>query len=194
MEGKAIRKKRKVYTAGKLIGLCAIALLVIFWGRCVYAVNQQIPQVKTVVMKGSQWNEWKDGIQLKIDGMDFMEDADIREAVVSEEFLYDYEMKVLWMNIQIKNESTAESQVDLLNIGAETEGWSNIPDMQLYEALGDSQKSLKFNLKPGENVSYRLPFLFLKSNFRDANWKKIEDEKYYITLALYPEKKMIQVN
>lgn len=187
MECKTRTKNRKWMIFG---GVLILMVILALWAYRVYAVNRQIPQVKIETMDGNQWNEWKDGVELRADGIDFMEDASIRQEV-PEELLYDYEMKLLWATVQIRNTSTEEREVDLLDLGAESEGWCNIPDVQFYSELERTTGTLRIHLKPDESVSYRLPYLFLKANFRDKEWEKIENKKYYLTLTLYPEKRMI---
>lgn len=183
------RIKRK-----NLIWICVITVVVMVWGYQVWQMNQSIPQTKESVEDGKQWNSWKDGLEIKIDGMEFMEDSEIRGEFADDENFYKEEVKLLWVQIQVRNRDRQEKKVDLLDIGAETSGWCNIPDPQFYYKLGDEQKEISFMLNPDETVSYKLPFLLLRANFRDKEWEKMEEKEYYITLKLYPEKKKILIN
>lgn len=193
MERKRINIGQWKMKKGKAACILILFLLVLAWGHQVYAVNRLIPQTEIRVMKGRRWNPWKDGIEVKVNKADFMSDSAIRETKGTENVLYNYEMKLMWVDLQIRNSRTEEKMVDLLDIAAESEGWCNIPDVQFYDILGESSKPLRLNIEPGETLTYRLPYLFVKANFRNPEWKRIEDKDYYLTLSLYPEKKMIHV-
>ena len=100
-------------------------------------------------------------------------------------------MRLLWVKIGIRNTMEREVSLDMLDLGAESAGWSNIPDIDYYQAFGDREKTLWMDLKPGEEVTYELPYLLLKANFTESEWKKAEQKEYYITWKLYPEKKSV---
>lgn len=199
MDRRAVKRRRKKSRKRRKIVLPVLLFVVsltviVIWGIRVYQINKKIPQVKVDMMDGTHWNDWKDGVQIKIEGMRFMDDAQIRKnPKVKKGMLFKDEMKLLWIKVKIKNKGTKEVRLDATDLGAESPGWSNIPDMELYSALDTSGKQLKFELKPSEEVEYELPYLLLKTNFRNSEWKKVEKKKYYITMTLYPVKRTIQV-
>lgn len=184
-----VKRKRKIYSCILIVAI----IVVVIWGYQVYKINKIIPQTKKIVMQGEQWNPWKNGIEIKAKKMEFTKDSWIREHIQDEESLYEHEMRLLWVQFDIRNQSEEEQNIDLLDIGVESSGWCNIADVELYYQLSDSPKELNFTLKSGEEVSYKLPFLMVKANFRNSEWKKIEDKQYYAVLKLYPEKRMIQI-
>lgn len=144
--------------------------------------------------QNNQWIPWKNGIEIKVKDGIFMKDETIRNAEnVTEEILYDGEMKLLWIQADFRNTGTQSARLDCLELGAETVGWANIVNMDFYYAMNPEGKPLQRELAAGESVSYCLPFLHLRQNYRSSEWKKMEKRTYYMTLSLYPEKKMIFV-
>ena len=174
-----------------LLTVMAVVLLIV-WGTCVYRVNDLIPQVSQSIYPGGEWVLWKDGVELNVKGMRFMEDEEIRSAgKIPDEALFPYEMRLLWVETCFRNTQEQEVTMDMLDLGAESAGWSNIPDVDYYQYLGEKEKMLKVRLQPGEEVTYELPYLLLKVNFTESEWRQAEQKEYYITWSLYPEKKSV---
>lgn len=179
---------------GKWLPAAAGVFLACLWIHAVYSINREIPQAKNTVYQNGQWVPWKNGVEILVKDGKFMEDAEIRGCKnVTERMLYDGEMKLLWVDIELNNTSQTNVMVDCLELGAEASGWANIPNPEYYYAMNEGENELRTELEPGESMEYSLPFLLLKTNFRNSEWKKAEKKAYYITLALYPEKKMIPV-
>ncbi|SDG57275.1 hypothetical protein [Marvinbryantia formatexigens] len=168
--------------------------LICLWIHAVYRINREIPRTKSIVYQNGEWVPWKNGVEILVKGGSFMEDSQIRgNQNVTEGMRYAGEMKLLWVDIELKNTSQTGARVDCLELGAEAPGWANIPNPDFYYTINEGKNGLQTELEPGENIEYSLPFLLLKNNFRNSEWKKVEQKEYYITLALYPEKKMIAV-
>lgn len=185
------RKKRKIRICLIVVLLCMAACI---WGFFVYRVNKRIPQVKTTVYEGDEWVDWKNGVEIMAEDIRFMEDEAIRSGKDVEDYMvYPFEMKLLWATVSLKNTGREPTKVSLLELGVESPGWSNIPDPQFYYALGERERETSFELKAGEQVKVELPYLMVKINFRNSEWKKIEEKEYHITFTLYPEKKMISL-
>ena len=186
---------RKNRTGFRFITAVAAVILLLVWGAGVYRITAKIPQVKHSIYPGREWISWKDGAEINVKGMRFMEDEEIRGGgKISEEQLFPYEMRLLWVEIGIRNTDDQEVSVDLLDLGAESAGWSNIPDIDYYQSLGDGTGTMQVRLKSGEEVTYELPYLLLKANFTESEWKKTRQKKYYITWKLYPEKKSVALS
>ncbi len=183
------RKKSVIFVSGLTVFCLMVAT---FWMIQVIKLNRRIPQSKEVLYSDNEWVEWTDAVEVKTEGYYFMRDEEIRKIdEIPEESLYSEEMCLLWIRVRIRNEGDDERTVSLLNIAAESPGWSNIPAMDLYYAMDKSGTSLVAQLKKGDEVSCELPYLMLRSNFRESEWKKMEDKQYFVTLSLYPEKRKI---
>ncbi len=193
MECRVMKKDSKMNVKKGLL-IVIVLILIMMWGIGVYRVNTQIPQVKKSVFQSGEWIPWKDGMEIKVQGMHFMEDDEIRKnGRIPEESLYSYEMRLLWAEICVRNRGEKESLFDALDLGAESDGWSNIPDVEFYQYFCDAEKGLYNNLQPGEEMTYELPYLLLRANFRDSEWEKAEQKQYYITWSLYPEKLSVSI-
>lgn len=179
-------KYRTIIFVGMLLLLTGI------WGRAVYRINQKIPRSKQTVFQNAQWVAWKNGIEICVKDGTFMDDQTIRGAEnMIEDLLFPGEMRLLWVEVEFRNIGTESAVLDCLELGAETIGWANIPNVELYYALNRNGQSLKIELDRGEKCCYKLPFLMLKENYRGSEWEKAKERAYYITLSLYPVKKMI---
>ena len=87
----------------------------------------------------------------------------------------------------------AVPDIDILDIGASTSGWSNIPDYDFYYKIGNPKRQHHFELESQEEVTMDLPYLFAKPNFRNGQWKKIEGKEYFLVTSLYPIKHMVKI-
>lgn len=186
-------KKNSKSRGKKYLLIFVTGLICLIWVGGVIRVNCKVPQVQTEVFENNQWVDWKEEVAIKVTDYSFMNDAEIRgNENVSEDDVFSYEMKLLWVELHLKNNGEHETTVDLLDFGAESDGWYNIPDVVFYEALGKSQQPLRYTLKPKEEVTYHLPYLLLKANFSKSEWKRTEEKEYFLTWKLYPQKKTIQ--
>lgn len=77
-------------------------------------------------------------------------------------------IKLMWVTVTFKNDSSKSADIDILDIGASTSGWSNIPDYDFYYKIGNPKRQHHFELESQEEVTMDLPYLFAKPNFRNG--------------------------
>ncbi|QUO32698.1 hypothetical protein KFE17_02790 [Faecalicatena sp. Marseille-Q4148] len=181
----------------KIMGIAFVVILLAIWGIQVYRMNQKIPQVQTEVTEAREWFQWKKNVKLRTEGARFMENDEIR-------YLYRLDedetepfpgmiLKLMWVTVSLKNDSSESADIDILDIGASTSGWSNIPDYDFYYKIGNPERPHHFELKPQEEVRMDLPYLFVKPNFRNGQWEKIEEKEYFLVTSLYPMKHVLKI-
>lgn len=183
---------------GKKTGFLMAAVLTVFalsiWGMFVCRVNQRYPDREVVYERNDQWTTLSSGLEIRVNGYYFIEDADIRrlEGVPSEQ-LYDEEMKLICVEYTVRNRNEETVKDNLAaQLPLQTSGWWNYPNPTYLQ--GNIQNPVsETEVKPGETVEITFPYLFLKSNFRGKGWQEIETRKYAVVLSLYPQKRMITV-
>lgn len=181
----------------KIMGIAFVGILLAIWGTQVYRMNQKIPQVQTEVTEAREWFQWKENVKLRTEGARFMENDEIRNLYrLDEDETEPFPgmiLKLMWVTVSFKNDSSESADIDILDIGASTSGWSNIPDYDFYYKIGNPERPHHFELKPQEEVRMDLPYLFVKPNFRNGQWEKIEEKDYFLVTSLYPTKHMIKI-
>lgn len=181
----------------KIMGIAFVVILLAIWGTQVYRMNQKIPQVQTEVTEAREWFQWKKNVKLRTEGARFMENDEIRNLYrLDEDETEPFPgmiLKLMWVTVSFKNDSSESADIDILDIGASTSGWSNIPDYDFYYKIGNPERPHHFELKPQEEVRMDLPYLFVKPNFRNGQWKKIEEKEYFLVTSLYPTKHIIKL-
>lgn len=181
----------------KIMGIAFVVILLAIWGTQVYRMNQKIPQVQTEVTEAREWFQWKENVKLRTEGAWFMENDEIRNLYrLDEDETEPFPgmiLKLMWVTVSFKNDSSESADIDILDIGASTSGWSNIPDYDFYYKIGNPERPHHFELKPQEEVRMDLPYLFVKPNFRNGQWEKIEEKDYFLVTSLYPTKHMIKI-
>ena len=181
----------------KIMGIAFVVILLAIWGTQVYRMNQKIPQVQTEVTEAREWFQWKENVKLRTEGARFMENDEIRNLYrLDEDETEPFPgmiLKLMWVTVSFKNDSSESADIDILDIGASTSGWSNIPDYDFYYKIGNPERPHHFELKPQEEVRMDLPYLFVKPNFRNGQWEKIEEKDYFLVTSLYPTKHMIKI-
>lgn len=181
----------------KIMGIAFVVILLAIWGIQVYRMNQKIPQVQTEVTEAREWFQWKQNVKLRTEGARFMENDEIRNLYrLDEDETEPFPgmiLKLMWVTVSFKNDSSESADIDILDIGASTSGWSNIPDYDFYYKIGNPERPHHFELKPQEEVRMDLPYLFVKPNFRNGQWEKIEEKEYFLVTSLYPMKHVLKI-
>ena len=181
----------------KVTGIALVVILLTVWGIRVLRVNQQTPQVQTKITEVGEWFQWKENVKLRTGGVRFMENDEIRSLYRLDddetEPFPGMIIKLMWVTVTFKNDSSKSADIDILDIGASTSGWSNIPDYDFYYKIGNPKRQHHFELESQEEVTMDLPYLFAKPNFRNGQWKKIEGKEYLLVTSLYPIKHMVKI-
>ena len=181
----------------KVTGIALVVILLIVWGIQVSRVNQQTPQVQTKITEAGEWFQWKENVKLRTGGVRFMENDEIRSLYRLDddetEPFPGMIIKLMWVTVTFKNDSSKSADIDILDVGASTSGWSNIPDYDFYYKIGNPKRQHHFELESQEEVTMDLPYLFVKPNFRNGQWEKIEGKEYFLVTSLYPIKHIMPV-
>lgn len=186
----------KVNGKRKIVWGAIMAILIIFvWGYFFIRINHKLPQAKLVEYPKNQWVPLQKSLELKVEGMTFMEDDEIRKTKgIPSDLLYHDEMKLIWLTFKVRNTGQTAIKKDIGALSMESDGWSNIADPSYMQYIAGEQPKLMITFSPGEEQTFHLPYLLLSTNYRAAEWKKVEKKKYWLTFKLYPEKERIHCN
>lgn len=99
---------------------------------------------------------------------------------------------ILKADITLENTTDQIQEVELYNLNAETLGGSNGMHDAVVEG-GDTNEIAFHRLQPGEVRKITIRYQILSNQFTKKDWKKIEERKFCLTYALYPEKRMLML-
>lgn len=110
----------------KVTGIALVVILLTVWGIRVLRVNQQTPQVQTKITEVGEWFQWKENVKLRTGGVRFMENDEIRSLYRLDddetEPFPGMIIKLMWVTVTFKNDSSKSADIDILDIGASTSG------------------------------------------------------------------------
>lgn len=185
-----MNKKKKL-----IVGVIIVILLLSVWGFFFIRINHKLPQAKLVEYPKNQWVTMQKSLEIKVEGMKFMKDAQIRKTKdIPTNLLYPDEMKLIWLTFKVRNTGKADITRDIGALSMESAGWSNIADSAYMQYIAGEQAKLNITFAPGEKQTFHLPYLLLSTNYRTSEWRKVENKKYWLTFRLYPKKERIQCN
>lgn len=145
-----------------------------------------------------------------------IEEASLNEAVryngyefvvQSGYFLNDDELLEVWGD-DLNNYSDAEAYmvtIDITKVDADadyislgnfellSETYRQGPDLLVFRALNDHLSKLFNELDQGETQTYIFPYMLVKEQFSNSQWKKIKERQYNIVFTLYPIMKMVRI-
>lgn len=90
-----------------------------------------------------------------------------------------------------KKMTDADSILDLTRVCAESRAWGNGWDFELYSALNKGAGLSNVQLSKGEEIDIVFPFTMIRLQFREKEWKQIEEREFYAVLNWYPQKVML---
>ncbi len=62
-----------------------------------------------------------------------------------------------------------------------------------YTGILGGEETIWVELEPGERKQKIIGYDILSNQINKKEWKEIEERKFYLTFALYPEKKMLEL-
>lgn len=184
--------KKKIMT-----GVIVIIVLFGIWGILVKRANKEFPQTKEIVYNNNEWVTAEvlgKNIEVKVQDGYFMEEQEIRDSgKVPEEAFFTTDIRLLWIRFSVRNSGTEAIEVSPLQLSAESRGWSNVADREFLSYLSEDDEGWSIQLSAGEEKEFCYPYLMVQQNFRKSEWEKVYEKEYWMTLSLYPEKKMIPI-
>lgn len=183
-------KQKSKYT---LIGaIFLILILVLTYSVCFYRVNKKYPQTKTRIYTANEPVR-ENGIEYTVLGSRFYTNKELRSLPHFPKESYENGEKLITVEVKVKNVSDKpiEMEGDLLRM--ESVAWGNGVDMGARQYFNEADDVGYFEIQPGEERQYVLPYTMIKEMFHKGEWKKAEDREYYLVISVYPERKIIRV-
>lgn len=156
-------------------------------------INKLFPENKiTKVPMGSQI-EYQEDIYVSVLGKEVLSKKESEELYEETIYTFPYDgARVLKVVLELENRGEEKREVFLSDLNMESKGMNNGLSPGDTEILG-GQESIRVELEPGERRQKIIGFNILANQINKKEWKEIEERKFYLTFALYPEKKMLEL-
>lgn len=178
-------KKKRI-----IVGACVIAGCILI-GMLIYdtvRINQKYPQTKVQEIALGKEADMEKGISLTVKETQWL---------TNEEFIEKYgenidvnnetDARVILVDVLVKNNTNAEKNVEYINLYLEKQGYCNGLALDTFMELSDAEK-VGEPLKSKEEYQAKLAFVIYGYQFKKADWKKVEKEKFYLVNKRYPVK------
>lgn len=179
-------KKKRV-----IVGICVIAGCILM-GILIYhtvRVNRKYPQTKVQeVSVGKEADMGKD-ISLTVKGTTWLTNEEfIKEYGKNSDVDGETDARVILVDVLIKNHSNTEQIIDYYSIYLEKQGYYNGLALDTFMEISDG-KTVGEPLKSQEESQIRLAYVIYGYQFKKADGKTVEGQRFYLVNSRYPVKK-----
>lgn len=181
-------KKRRTF----LMVFAALLLIISCIARIIY-INCLYPPAKSIIYSLNEAISYNN-IELTVTSADILAD-DVMLNLFKDEVQRHGDALGIVAEITLHNKSMFEQETNLSGFIFESGGWKNAINLLAFMELNSDNPiaSLHPILEPGESINLKLPVLAVPVNTRKSQWENFSQRKFYLTVALYPEKKMIAI-
>ena len=185
-----------------IIGITDFAIAaVILLGFKIYMINQKYPNPKIITY--NQEEEIKGGdITVTIQKSQLLSYEQLKE--IAPEYqnnvtntdgtsLDKSQTKTLLLELKIVNTSDEEQTMSVANFIAQSSAWSNGWDYDLFLQMNNGE-SPNVNLLPYEEKVIKIGYNMYDFQFKDNDWKFVNEREFYIIVSVYPVKNMIKLS
>lgn len=100
---------------------------------------------------------------------------------------------VLIVTLAVKNKNGVEARMPFYELSLTDTVWHNDFDLAIFQTLNKDVKIIE-TMKDQEETTVILPYVLTKAQFSQARWNKVEDNNYYLDIAVYPKHISLLVN
>ena len=190
------RKKQKK----RIILLAVFLLIAAAWGMRVYWLNQKYPDVerKTYDLQeevelGKDIIDYDtmEGYFVTIESADIYEYEDLLSQYDLEDFMErDAPERIYLLKVRLRNTDNTETGIDVLSWKIQSNSVSQSLDFELYYELNQLD-TYSVALREDSEKEFLLPYNLRKDFFYPSEWENLEDYEMWLTVTLYPTKKML---
>lgn len=177
---------KKSKKAGIAAGILPAVLLAAVTGQKIYAVNTRYPQAKIQYIPCGETREIKSGLTMRICKKEWLSGRDyIKKYGKAMDVTSDENSMILLLDVEIRNPGDQENQMDLSELYLEEKGYSQGISLENFVEFNDG---MLVRLKPEEKTTAKLFYQLEREQFTEEQWKRIEQENFYLVNQRYPEK------
>lgn len=185
--------------------ILAILLVLVFISAVIlsavqiYNVNVKYPQ--TTLIK-HQMNEIIDGgaASVCVTGCRLASVEEVKKSAPEYEIALsgdteNTEFRFLLITVLFRNGSQSRQELSIpAMLHAQTVTWSNGMDLELFHYLNPGETGPGYmEMEAGAEKKLVLPYLMTSGQFKETDWKNIEQLKYQISVSIYPVKHVIDL-
>lgn len=165
----------------------------------IYNVNVKYPQ--TTLIK-HQMNEIIDGgaASVCVTGFQIASVEEVKKSAPEYEMplsgdTENTEFSFLLITVLFRNGSQSKQELSIpAMLHAQTVTWSNGMDLELFHYLNPGETGPGYmEMEAGSEKKLVLPYLLTSGQFKETDWKNIEQLKYQISVSIYPVKHVIDL-
>lgn len=109
-------------------------------------------------------------------------------------FLDDDQVRNLIIHIKVINNTNIKQVISFVNFYPESGAWTNGLSLELYRLYNPYAGSpIEYNIDPNSTNEIVLPYTMIYSQFKDGDWRKIEQRTFQLVLSQYPVKHIINL-
>ena len=171
-----------------VIGILLIVITVLGYRN----INKLFPENKiTKVPMGSQI-EYQEDIYISVLEKEVLSKKESEELYEETMYNVPFESRVLKVVLELENRGEEKREVLVSDLNMESKGMGNGVSPEYTGILG-GEETIRVELEPGERKQKIIGYDILSNQINKKEWKEIEERKFYLTFALYPEKKMLEL-
>ena len=105
------------------------------------------------------------------------------------------EFRFLLITVLFRNGSQSRQELSIpAMLHAQTVTWSNGMDLELFHYLNPGETGPGYmEMEAGAEKKLVLPYLMTSGQFKETDWKNIEQLKYQISVSIYPVKHVVEL-
>lgn len=181
-----------------VVTLIISAVIVILSAKRIVYINNKYPNPEIVIF--NQGEDIKgNNLKIKVTDSDIMDKESFEKKYAEfdvnaeNEQLVKQRMKVLIVNFNVENIGDKTSRFIFTNFIAQSGGWSNGWNLEMYYKLNDyDEKSIE--VKPGESKELKLVYCMYGNQFKKSHWNNLKSREFCIVMSSYPVNNRIKLN
>lgn len=174
----------------RLYLIVCIILFAIFFLICIYRINKKYPEPVLNIKAHGESFEYN-GYLYTVNSMKFLDEEQTYSLWNNEKERYG-DIKVMVVNITIEKIDADAAKLTMADYKLCSESFSQGVDFEKFMYINQNKITKGLSIDVGETLVLDMPFLIPAVQFRQDQWKKIEDEEFYMLFELYPTKIVVR--
>lgn len=178
-------KKRKTAI---IVALLVAGVVVGFWVYKVAEVNREYPQASIEHIPCGTETSLENGVKVRVKNTEFLTSGEyIKRYGKNMEISKDEDLCVVLATISLKNPTTKKQAVDICQFYIEKEGYYNGMALDTFLEQSKGEDTVRI-LGKSEEQEVTLPYILYAYQFKQKDWKQIQEKQFYLVNQRYPVK------